>query len=163
MPQKGFVLVTDRGGHLHDALRLLEQMAIYPEALITTIGPDVEYLKKSTSDTQIVSFPQAFTWFGKLRVWNPFKFVYQIKLALSNAIRLRPQVVVSLGASNVVPFCYFAKLLGARVYHVENLAQVVSKSVTGKMLYPICSELFVQWEELLPLYGSKAKYKGWVL
>jgi UDP-N-acetylglucosamine:LPS N-acetylglucosamine transferase len=165
MPQTGFVLITDRGGHLHDALRLLEQMRVTPDALITTVGPDVEYLKRSDelSGAEIVSFPQAFTWFGKLRIWNPFKFVQQLLLALSNAVRLRPRTVISLGASNVIPFCYFAKFFGARIFHVENLAQVVGKSVTGKMLYPICTELFVQWEELLPLYGPKARYQGWVL
>jgi len=41
--------------------------------------------------------------------------------------------------------------------------QVVSKSVTGKLLYPICRELLVQWPELLSSYGPKAKYEGWVL
>jgi UDP-N-acetylglucosamine:LPS N-acetylglucosamine transferase len=165
MPQKGFIVVTDRGGHLHDALRLIDQMRTVPQAVVTTVGPDVDYLKHSRElpGAEIVSFPQFFSWWGKIRFWNPLKFIYQIVLSFFSAIRLRPRVVISLGAANVIPFCYFSKMLGARIYHVENLAQVVSKSTTGKMLYPICSELYVQWEELLPLYGAKASYRGWVL
>lgn len=165
MAKNKFVLITDRGGHLHDALRLLEQMQVAPRALITTVGPDVDYLKESeeVAGSEIISFPQAFSWFGKVRFWNPLRFLGQVALAFFAALRLRPHVVISFGAANVVPFCYFAKFFGARIYHVENLAQVVNKSVTGRLLYPICTALFVQWEELLKEYGPKARYEGWVL
>ena len=73
------------------------------------------------------------------------------------------KVVISLGATNVVFFCYWAKLFGAKIYHVECMNQVKTKSITGKLLYPICTGLFVQWKELLNLYGPKAQYAGWVL
>ena len=42
------VFVTDRGGHLHDAMRLVLQMKIVPRAIIITPGPDVNYLKRTS-------------------------------------------------------------------------------------------------------------------
>jgi UDP-N-acetylglucosamine:LPS N-acetylglucosamine transferase len=89
--------------------------------------------------------------------------IYQSAIALFWALRLRPRFVVSLGASDVVPFCYWAKLVGAKVFHVECMNQVVQPSITGRLLYPICDTLYVQWEELLPHYGPRARYAGWVL
>ena len=163
MGNSNFVVVTDRGGHLHDALRLIEQMAVPPVALLTTVGPDVDYLKTNFKDSEVVSFPQAFSWWGKQRFFNPALFILQIGIVGRTAWRLKPQAVVSTGASGVVLFCYFAWALGAKIYHVENLAQVVNPSITGKMLYPICTNLYVQWNELLQRFGPKARYEGWVL
>jgi UDP-N-acetylglucosamine:LPS N-acetylglucosamine transferase len=163
--KKGLVLITDRGGHLHDALRLLDQLQMVPEALISTKGPDVNYLPQmdSLKGSRIFTFPLMFSWMGKRRLFDPFKLVVHVLLSALYALQLRPKFVVSTGASDVVFFCYFSKLLGARIYHVENLAQVNEKSVAGKLLYPICTNLFVQFEELKKLYGPKALYKGWVL
>jgi beta-1,4-N-acetylglucosaminyltransferase len=164
--RNGLVVVTDRGGHLHDMLRLLDQLQIKPDSLITTLGPDVSYLRENSEAlkaTELLCFPQAFTWFKKTRLWNPFQFLELLFLSLRYVLRLRPTAVISTGASNVVPFCYFAWLTGAKIYHVENLAQVVNPSITGRLLYPICEGFYVQWEELLGRYGRKAQYKGWVL
>lgn len=164
--RNGLVVITDRGGHLHDMLRLLDQLQITPVALITTSGPDVSYLHQGSEvlkNSEVYSFPQAFVWFGKKRVWSPLRFLKLIYSSWQRVIQLKPSAVVSTGASNVVPFCYMAWLLGAKIYHVENLAQVVNPSITGRMLYPICAGFYVQWEELLRRYGSKAEYRGWVL
>jgi len=165
MNRNGFVLVTDRGGHLHNAWMLLEQMQVSPTALVTTYGPDIVPIKKTATfkDSTIISIPHAFTWVGKIRIWNPFKFALQCLMTLLWVIRLRPRRVISLGGSNVIPFCYWSKLVGAKVYHVECMNQVVSPSVTGRLLYAICDKLFVQWKGLELVYGPKARYEGWVL
>ena len=141
MKPRGFVVITDRGGHLHDALRLLDQMQVAPEALVTTTGPDVRALKANGFISPILSIPQSFSWIGKTRIFNPFLFAIQLYLSLAYAIRLRPKSVVSTGAGNVVLFCYFSWMLGARIYHVDNLAQVTHASIAGKLLYPIATAL----------------------
>ncbi|MBY0370522.1 hypothetical protein K2X33_07540 [bacterium] len=161
MGKRGFVLITDRGGHLHNARMLLEQLGVVPEAILTTPGPELEALRQGPSS--VYRIPQLFSWIGKRRFWNPLKVAWSFLRALWLLVRLRPQQVISLGASNVVPFCYLAKGWGAKVVHVECMNQVHSSSVTGRMLYPICDVLYVQWPELLSRYGSKARYSGWVL
>lgn len=160
--QGSYLVVTDRGGHLHDALRLVSQIGSNPKALVTTFGPDVDYLKKNEAlkDCEILTLPMAFSWWGKFRFFNPFLFLIQITKALFHFLSVRPDYVISTGATAVVPFCYIARVLGAKIIHVENLAQVVNPSVAGRFLYPIASHFFVQWPDLLKAYGSKAEYAG---
>jgi UDP-N-acetylglucosamine:LPS N-acetylglucosamine transferase len=100
---------------------------------------------------------------GKRRLLNPLKSFWSFAQALVLVAKLRPAQVISLGASDVVPFCLVARLFGARVFHVECMNQVVTPSITGRLLYPICQGVYVQWPELLRKYGPKAKYAGWVL
>ena len=159
--QGDFVLITDRGGHLHNALMLVGQMQARPDAVLTTAGPEVTMLRREYGE--VVVLPYLFTWLGKKRLLNPFNVFMQCMISLFHALRLRPKAVISLGATDVVFFCYWARLFGAEIYHVECMNQVWTPSVTGRMLYPICSRLFVQWEELLKHYGPKAEYAGWVL
>ena len=79
------------------------------------------------------------------------------------AFRCRPKYVISLGATNVVFYCYWAKWLGATIYHVECMNQVETASLCGRALYPIAETVFVQWEGLQGRLGPKAEYAGWVL
>lgn len=156
----GFVVVTDRGGHLNNARMLLVQMGVGPEAYVMTSGPEVDPLRR---EAEVLVIPYLFSWIGKRRILNPFKVLWHVGVALWYALKLRPKVVVSLGATDVVFFCYWARLLGARIVHIECMNQVYVPSLTGRILYPICRDFFVQWEDLLPCYGPKAKYAGWVL
>ena len=96
MIASGVVVVTDRGGHLHDALRLIEQLQTQPEALITTVGPDVAYLKraKEFQGTDILSVPQSFSWIGKLRLFNPLRFGWLVSKSFWYAVKLRHRVVI---------------------------------------------------------------------
>lgn len=161
MTTTGVVVVTDRGGHLHNALQLLGKMDLEAQAVVTTNGPDIEFLKRSS--IPVWTLPYLFSWIGKRRLFNPFVSLAHLARAFWICMQLRPRSVISVGASNVVPFCYFAKLLGAQVIHVECMNQVKTPSVTGRFLYPISTRLFVQWPELLKAYGPKARYEGWVL
>lgn len=161
MTPKTYCLVTDRGGHLHNALKLVEQLGSVPDAIITTLGPDVDALQVKGS--VVFRLPHLFKWFGKLRLLNPWNIFLHLWESGWLVVKLRPRRVVSLGASNVVFFCYWAWIWGADIYHVECMNQVKTPSLTGRLLYPITKELFVQWEELLQVYGSKARYEGWVL
>jgi len=161
MIETGYVLVTDRGGHLHNALKLVQQLPHKPRAIVTTHGPDIDSLRNEYEN--VFEVPYLFRWFGKKRLFNPIGALKHILVSFRLALKLRPKLVISLGASNVVCFCYFARLLGSRIIHVECMNQVKTKSVTGKLLYPVSSDILVQWPELLKLYGPKARYEGWVL
>jgi beta-1,4-N-acetylglucosaminyltransferase len=159
--RRGVFLITDRGGHLHNALMLTHQMRILPDAIVLTEGPEVPYVRRR--HPLVLVIPCLFTWFRKKRLFNPASCFLQCAMTLAIVQRYRPRMVISLGASNVVFFCYWARLFGAEIYHVECMAQVTSPSITGRLLYPICESVYVQWEELLNRYGPKATYQGWVL
>lgn len=156
-----FVVTSDRGGHWHNAQMLIRQLNQSPQTVVTTTGPEVNELRKTFE--RVVVIPTLFTFVGKKRFLNPLKVILNILSSLVWALRLRPSTVISLGATNVIFFCFFSKLLGARLYHVECMNQVVNPSITGRLLYPFCDKLFVQWPELLKHYGNKAAYEGWVI
>ncbi len=155
-----FVITCDRGGHLHNSKMLLKKLDIVPKAIVTTMGPEIFPLRQKYT---VFVIPYIFTWFGKIRFFDPFKSFLNLIISFWLALKLRPKTIISFGATNVVFFCYFGKLFGSKIIHVECMNQVKSKSCAGKFLYPISNHFFVQWEDLLPLYGKKAKYEGWVL
>ncbi len=154
-------VVCDRGGHLHNALKLLEQMEEGPHHFIVTWGPEFDGLKEFADHVHRI--PYLFSWWGKFRFLNPFKVVLSFLYSFFLALTIRPKVVVSTGATNVVFFCYWAKVFGAKIVHVECMNQVVNPSLCGRMLYPIADNVFVQWKGLEQRLGPKAIYAGWVL
>lgn len=94
---------------------------------------------------------------------NPLKLLLNLFQALRVVLRERPSAVITTGAGVVVPLCYFARLLGARIIYIESLARITSRSISGLLLYPIADLFFVQWKQLLGKYGNKARYGGKVV
>jgi UDP-N-acetylglucosamine:LPS N-acetylglucosamine transferase len=66
--------------------------------------------------------------------------------------RERPDVVVSDGAGVAAPFFAVAKLLGVRTVYVEVYDRLDSRSLTGRLCYPLADLFCVQWEEQRSLY-----------
>lgn len=158
---KKVVVVSDRGGHWHNAQMLISSLEFRVDGVVTTTGPEVAALRREFD--AVVVLPTLFTFLGKRRFFNPAKATANMLLAFYWALRIRPSAVISLGATNVVCFSLFSKILGSQLFHVECMNQVFSPSITGRILYPICDRLYVQWPELLNSYGPKATYQGWVL
>lgn len=71
----------------------------------------------------------------------------------------RPDVVITTGALVSYPICVIAKLFRKKIVYIESFARVNSKSLTGRLIYPISDLFLVQWKEMLELY-PKAKYVG---
>ncbi|HDD24502.1 MAG TPA: hypothetical protein ENF52_03590 [Chloroflexi bacterium] len=76
--------------------------------------------------------------------------------------RVRPQVILSVGAGIAVPISVFGRLTGVRVIHVESASRVHSLSLTGRIMYRVAHLFFVQWETLWKRY-PKAIYAGRLL
>ena len=75
--------------------------------------------------------------------------------------KVRPKYVISTGTHTAVPMCYIAKLFGAKIIFIETFANSTTKTLSGKMIYPIANLFIVQWESMLKLY-PKAKLGGWI-
>ena len=57
--------------------------------------------------------------------------------------------------------CYIGKIFRKKIIFIETFANRNTKSVAGKLVYPIADVFVVQWEEMLKLY-PKAQYWGWI-
>jgi UDP-N-acetylglucosamine:LPS N-acetylglucosamine transferase len=143
-------LACSAGGHLTELLQLEEAFKDHEYFFATFRREDTESLPWKV---YYLTDPKR----------NPLKLLLNFLQALWVVLRERPGVVITTGAGVVVPLCYFAKLLGAKIIYIESLARIDSRSLSGLLLYPIADLFFVQWRQLLGKYGSKARYGGKVV
>lgn len=81
-----------------------------------------------------------------------FKFIYNILKSLLLFIKIRPKYIVSTGTHTAVPMCYIGKICRNKIIFIETFANRNTKTLSGKMVYPISNLFIVQWEEMLKLY-----------
>ena len=88
-----------------------------------------------------------------------FKFLANCFKSIYLYFKIRPKAIVTTGTHTAVPMCYLGKLFGSKVIFIETFANSKTKTLSGKLVYPIADVFLVQWEEMLDLY-PKAIYKG---
>ena len=88
-----------------------------------------------------------------------FKYFYVCILSLIYFIRYRPKAIISTGVHSTIPLCILSWLFRRKVIYIETIAVVNKPTITGKIMYRIASEFYIQWEELLEVY-PKAIYGG---
>jgi len=91
---------------------------------------------------------------------NPVEFVLNIGRAWALFNRQRPQLVVSTGAEIALPVAVVALLRRIPMIYIECGAQVEHPSFTGRIMYWLARDFFVQWPELLAAYGPRARFSG---
>ena len=73
--------------------------------------------------------------------------------------KVKPQVIVTTGAGCVIPMFVLGKIFRKKLIFIETFSRTDSKTITGKICYPMADVFIVQWKVLLNLY-PKAKYFG---
>ena len=98
--------------------------------------------------------------------WLPYQgprdvkgFAYNLWPSIKIVRKEKPDLVVSTGANIAVNFAVAAKLMGAEFMFIESLSRSTELSLTGKLVYPICDQLYVQWPGLTKRY-KKAVFTG---
>ena len=74
----------------------------------------------------------------------------------------RPEVVMSTGAGLAVPYFWLAHRFGARAVYMEVVDRIDSRTMTGRLVYPVADDFLVQWPEQQELYAG-AKLIGPVI
>jgi UDP-N-acetylglucosamine:LPS N-acetylglucosamine transferase len=91
---------------------------------------------------------------------NPLLFLVNCFIDLWILLKERPKVIISTGASFVIPAFAYAKLLGIRTVYIETFARIHKPSLTGRIIYRLHPDrFFVQWEEQLHWF-PRAIYQG---
>jgi UDP-N-acetylglucosamine:LPS N-acetylglucosamine transferase len=75
--------------------------------------------------------------------------------------RGKADVILSTGAGLAVPFFVVGKLLRRRLVYVESLTRTETVSLTGRLVYPLADEFFVQWPRAAR--RARMRYEGSVL
>ncbi len=155
--KKNILFISSTGGHLNELMQLSPLLKKYDYHIITektksTLSlkdkhPNkVEYLVYGTKD-------HPFTY--------PFKLIYNCFKSLYLYIKIHPDYIVTTGAHTAGPMCCIGKILGSRIIYIETFANISTKTITGKMLYPIADKFIVQWSSMKKLY-PKAIDGGWI-
>lgn len=153
---KRVMFIASTGGHLAELLQLKSLFPKYEMSLITENTksnrklqekyPNVSYLVYGTKDHPLT---------------YPFKLFVNCFKSLFFYLKYHPDYIVTTGAHIAGPMCCLGKIFGSKIIYIETFANIHSKTITGKLLYPISDTFIVQWESLLELY-PKAKYEGWI-
>ncbi|AFY32493.1 PssD/Cps14F family polysaccharide biosynthesis glycosyltransferase [Calothrix sp. PCC 7507] len=100
--------------------------------------------------------------------WLPYQAPRDILALLLNIpetfrilVREKPDVVISTGASLAINFAFIGKLLGIKFVFIESISRSQELSVSGKLVYLIADEFYVQWPELCEKY-DKVVFRGYV-
>ena len=143
--------VASSGGHWEELMCIKEIAAEHDAFFVTEAGGQAE----DSQFSKIYILPQ------KNRHEKRFLLKFARLFAASARImfRERPDFVITTGALIAFPFCLYGKMMKSKVIYIESFARVNSKSLTGRLVYPIADLFLVQWESLLELY-PKAKYAG---
>ena len=146
------LLVASSGGHLIELLELANQFESDRRQWVTFDKPDARGLLIGESVT--FAYGPTNRHLGNL--------IRNLVLAFRVIWRVRPDAVITTGAGVGVPFLYAARVFGKRAIYVESLARVDRLSLSGRLVYPVATDFFVQWPELSVRY-RKGRYAGAIM
>jgi beta-1,4-N-acetylglucosaminyltransferase len=145
-------LVCASGGHLTEMLQLVPAFEGMEQFFVTYAGARGDEL--ATKHRAHFVPPIGL---------SPFALARAVPAARRILAAERPDLIVSTGSEIALPFFALAKVMRIRSVFVESWCRVESRSLTGRFVYPLADVFFVQWQQLAPRYGPKARFEGGLL
>ena len=145
------LLVCSPGGHLQQMLALEPAWRGFSRTWATLSAADSDHLLAG-EDTVIGHGPTNRSLANLVR---------NLPLAWRTVRDRRPAAILSTGAALAVPFFLAGKLQRKRLVYVESLTRTESLSLSGRLVYPLADEFFVQWPAATR--RKHARYEGTVL
>jgi len=136
------VLVCSSGGHLAQLYQLRPWWESHRRLWVTF----------ATTDATSLLADEEAVWAAHPTTRNLPNALRNLRLAWSVLRSERPDVVVSDGAGVAVPFFVVAKLLGISTVFLEVVDRIETRTLTGRLLYPIADLVCVQWAQQIRLY-----------
>jgi hypothetical protein len=135
-------LVCSSGGHLAQLYRLRPWWG----------GLERFWVSFDTVDATSLLSDERVIWAHHPTTRNLPNAIRNLRLAWRVLRRERPDLVVSDGAGVAVPFFAVAKLLGIKTVYIEVYDRIETRTLTGRLCYPMTDLFCVQWYEQLALY-----------
>lgn len=154
---KKVLFVASTGGHLSELMQLKKMFSYYDFYLITEKTKSnltlkdkyknkVSYLVYGTKD-HLLSYP--------------FKLLFNCFKSLYLYLKIHPDYIITTGAHTAGPISLLGKIFGSRLIYIETFANIETKTITGKLLYPFSDLFIVQWSNMKKLYKD-AVDGGWI-
>ena len=157
MNKKKVMFISSTGGHLNELLQLNKMFNDYDYCLITEKTKSNLYLKEKYKGHV------GFLVYGTKHhiISYPFKLLFNCFVSLYYYFKYRPDYIITTGVHTAGPMCCIGKVFGSKVIYIETFANMITKTVTGKLLYPISDLFVVQWESMKKLYPNSV-FGGWI-
>lgn len=153
---KKVMFISSTGGHLNELMQLKPLFENYDYCLVTEKTKSNISLKNKFPKVSFLVYGTKDHLFSYL-----FKFIYNCFKSLVLFIKYRPKYIVTTGTHTAVPMCYIGKLFRSKIIFIETFANSETKTLAGKLIYPIADKFIVQWKSMLKLY-PKAECWGWI-
>lgn len=88
-----------------------------------------------------------------------YKLIINFMKSLSIILKEKPNVIISTGAGATIPLMMLGKLFGSKIIFIESFAKINTPTITGRIIYRIADQFYIQWPELKKHY-PKALYRG---
>ena len=155
MKKKKVLFIASTGGHLTELMQLKKMFDKYDYYIITErTKVNLALRKKYNKRINYVIFGSKDHKFSYV-----FKLLANCFIELALYIKIRPKYIISTGAHIAGPMCLIGNISGSKIIFIETIANMNTKTVTGKLVYKFADLFLVQWEDMLKLY-PKAKYFG---
>ena len=155
--KKKLLFISSTGGHLSELMQLKSLFKKYDYHIITEKTKSNLALKnkyKNKVNYLVYGTKDHFLTY-------PFKFIYNCFKSLILFIKIHPDYIITTGTHTAVPMCYLGKIFGSKIIYIETFANINTKTLAGRMIYPIADKFIVQWESMKKLY-PKADVGGWI-
>ena len=151
--KKKVLFISSTGGHFNELMQLKPMFEKYDYHIITdkTNKDLVQQYEKKIYFLPYGTRSKIFSYI--------IKYFYLCMKTVFLYFKLRPKYIVTTGTHTAGPMCYLGKLFGSKIIYIETFANSNTKTVTGRLIYPIADLFIVQWKEMLKLY-PKAVYGG---
>ncbi len=155
--KRNVMFISSTGGHLSEMLQLKSLFDKYNYHIVT------EKTKSNLNLKDKYKGKVDFLVFGTkdFMLTYPFKLLYNCFKSLYIYFKIHPDYIITTGAHTAGPMCCLGKIFGSKIIYIETFANMSTKTITGKLLYPIADKFIVQWESMKNLYPD-ATYGGWI-
>lgn len=155
--KRNVMFISSTGGHLSEMLQLKSLFDKYNYHIVT------EKTKSNLNLKDKYKGKVDFLVFGTkdFMLTYPFKLLYNCFKSVYIYFKIHPDYIITTGAHTAGPMCCLGKIFGSKIIYIETFANMNTKTITGKLLYPIADKFIVQWESMKDLYPD-ATYGGWI-
>lgn len=154
---KKVLFISSTGGHLSEMLQLKDMFNRYDYHIITEKTKSnlslkdkypnkVNYLIYGTKDHPLT---------------YPFKLLANCFKSLYFYFKIHPDYIITTGAHTAGPMCLIGKIFGSKIIYIETFANINTKTITGRLLYPFADMFIVQWHSMKKNYKDSIE-GGWI-
>ncbi|MEB3336519.1 MAG: PssD/Cps14F family polysaccharide biosynthesis glycosyltransferase [Leptolyngbyaceae bacterium] len=145
------LLACTSGGHFSTMKDLRQFWSLHERVWVTDFK----------ADTKSIQEQEKVYWLPYQAPRDLMALILNIPAVVKLVTAEKPDLIVSTGASIAIGFAMAAKLMRIRFVYVESISRSEDLSISGKVVYWLADDFYVQWHGLTAKY-PKAIFQGYV-